>query len=194
MQSIKNYPYKIILGSKSPRRQELLESLGFIFDVALPDADESYPPQLQAEEIPLYIARKKALSFDFSQLPSNTLIITADTLVIFDNEILGKPKDREEAIRMLYNLSGQTHEVITGVCLRSANKEECFSAHSKVTFRVLSFEEIEYYVDTCKPFDKAGSYGIQEWIGYTALERLEGSFFNVMGLPTQMLYKALMAF
>ncbi|MEG1762798.1 MAG: Maf family protein, partial [Bacteroidales bacterium] len=102
--------------------------------------------------------------------------------------------DREEAIRMLYSLSGQTHEVITGVCLRSANKEECFAAHSKVTFRVLSFEEIEYYVDTYKPFDKAGGYGIQEWIGYTALERLEGSFFNVMGLPTQMLYKALMEF
>lgn len=189
-----NYPYHIVLGSASPRRKELLEKMGFSFETKVLDTDETYPPTLDKDGVPEYIAVKKSMAFNLNDFPENTLVITADTVVILEKQIFGKPIDREQAVRMLYALSGQTHRVVTGVCLRSKEKEKVFSVESEVTFRVLSLEEIEYYVDEYKPFDKAGSYGLQEWIGYVALERLEGSFFNVMGLPTQRLYRALMDF
>lgn len=188
------YPYHVVLGSASPRRKELLEKMGFEFEVKVKDTDESYPASMPQEEVAEYIAVKKAHAFDFDELPENTLLVTADTIVLLNGRIFGKPADREEAVRMLYALSGQTHKVITGVCLRSRQKQENFSVQSEVTFRVLSLEEIEYYVDKLKPFDKAGAYGLQEWIGYVALEHIEGSFFNVMGLPTQRLYRAMMDF
>lgn len=188
------YPYHVVLGSASPRRKELLEKMGFEFEVKVKETDESYPASMPQEEVAEYIAVKKAHAFDFDELPENTLLVTADTIVLLNGRIFGKPADREEAVRMLYALSGQTHKVITGVCLRSRQKQENFSVQSEVTFRVLSLEEIEYYVDHLKPFDKAGAYGLQEWIGYVALEHIEGSFFNVMGLPTQRLYRAMMDF
>lgn len=188
------YPYHVVLGSASPRRKELLEKMGFEFEVKVKDTDESYPASMPQEEVAEYIAVKKAHAFDFDELPENALLVTADTIVLLNGRIFGKPADREEAVRMLYALSGQTHKVITGVCLRSRQKQENFSVLSEVTFRVLSLEEIEYYVDKLKPFDKAGAYGLQEWIGYVALEHIEGSFFNVMGLPTQRLYRAMMDF
>lgn len=188
------YPYHVVLGSASPRRKELLEKMGFAFEVKVKETDESYPASMPQEEVAEYIAVKKAHAFDFDELPENTLLVTADTIVLLNGRIFGKPADREEAVRMLYALSGQTHKVITGVCLRSRQKQENFSVLSEVTFRVLSLEEIEYYVDKLQPFDKAGAYGLQEWIGYVALEHIEGSFFNVMGLPTQRLYRAMMDF
>lgn len=188
------YPYRVVLGSASPRRKELMERMGFDFEVRVKATDESYPASLPQEEVAEYIAVKKAMAFDFDELPDKALLVTADTVVLLDGHIFGKPADREEAVRMLYTLSGQTHRVITGVCLRSREKQERFSVVSDVTFRVLSLEEIEYYVDRLQPYDKAGAYGLQEWIGYVAVEKVEGSFFNVMGLPTQRLYRAMMAF
>lgn len=188
------YPYHVVLGSASPRRKELMERMGFEFEVKVKDTDESYPATMPQEEVAEFVAVKKSQAFDLDELPENTLLVTADTVVLLDDRIFGKPADREEAVRMLYALSGQTHKVITGVCLRSRRKQENFSVLSEVTFRVLSLEEIEYYVDTLKPYDKAGAYGLQEWIGYVALEHIEGSFFNVMGLPTQRLYRAMMDF
>ena len=188
------YPYRVVLGSASPRRKELMERMGFDFEVRVKATDESYPASLPQEEVAEYIAVKKAMTFDFDELPDKALLVTADTVVLLDGHIFGKPADREEAVRMLYTLSGQTHRVITGVCLRSREKQERFSVVSDVTFRVLSLEEIEYYVDRLQPYDKAGAYGLQEWIGYVAVEKVEGSFFNVMGLPTQRLYRAMMAF
>ncbi|MDE5743526.1 MAG: Maf-like protein [Bacteroidales bacterium] len=188
------YPYRVVLGSASPRRKELMERMGFDFEVRVKATDESYPASLPQEEVAEYIAVKKAAAFSFDELPEKALLVTADTVVLLDGHIFGKPADREEAVRMLYTLSGQTHRVITGVCLRSREKQERFSVVSDVTFRVLSLEEIEYYVDKLQPYDKAGAYGLQEWIGYVAVEKVEGSFFNVMGLPTQRLYRAMMAF
>lgn len=188
------YPYRVVLGSASPRRKELMEKMGFDFEVRVKATDESYPASLPLEEVAEYIAVKKAAAFDFDELPEKALLVTADTVVLLNGRLFGKPADREEAVRMLYALSGQTHRVITGVCLRSRDKQERFSVVSDVTFRVLSLEEIEYYVDKLQPYDKAGAYGLQEWIGYVAVERVEGSFFNVMGLPTQRLYRAMMAF
>ena len=188
------YPYRVVLGSASPRRKELMERMGFDFEVRVKATDESYPASLPQEEVAEYIAVKKAAAFSFDELPEKALLVTADTVVLLDGHIFGKPADREEAVRMLYTLSGQTHRVITGVCLRSREKQERFSVVSDVTFRVLSLEEIEYYVDKLQPYDKAGAYGLQEWIGYVAVEKVEGSFFNAMGLPTQRLYRAMMAF
>ena len=188
------YPYHVVLGSASPRRKELMEKMGFAFEVRVKETDESYPASTPHEEVAEYIAVKKSWAFDLAGFPENTLLVTADTVVLLDDRIFGKPADREEAVHMLYALSGQTHKVITGVCLRSREKQENFSVMSEVTFRVLSLEEIEYYVDHLQPYDKAGAYGLQEWIGYVALEHIEGSFFNVMGLPTQRLYRAMMAF
>ncbi|MDE5735587.1 MAG: Maf family nucleotide pyrophosphatase [Bacteroidales bacterium] len=188
------YPYRVVLGSASPRRKELMEKMGFDFEVRVKATDESYPASLPQDEVAEYIAVKKAAAFSFDELPEKALLVTADTVVLLDGHIFGKPADREEAVRMLYTLSGQTHRVITGVCLRSREKQERFSVVSDVTFRVLSLEEIEYYVDKLQPYDKAGAYGLQEWIGYVAVEKVEGSFFNVMGLPTQRLYRAMMAF
>lgn len=184
--------YKIILGSNSPRRKELLGGLGLSFEVKpMPDLDESYPDTLEANDIPVYIAQKKAEAY---HLLPNELLITADTIVWINNTVLGKPVNREDAIRMLRILSGNTHQVITGVCLTTRTKSVSFSVLSTVRFASVKEEDILYYVDTYRPFDKAGAYGIQEWIGYVAVEGIEGSFYNVMGLPIQRVYQELSKF
>lgn len=186
--------YQIILGSQSPRRSELLKNLGLNFTIApIKDIDESYPETLTGENIPLYIATQKAEAYR-SSLQSNSLLITADTIVYLNNKVLGKPKDEAEAMSMLRQLSGKNHYVFTGVALTSLQKQRCFSVKTQVTFAHLSREEIEYYVKTYKPFDKAGAYGVQEWIGYIAVKSINGSYFNVMGLPLQKLYKELIRF
>jgi septum formation protein len=186
--------YKIILASKSPRRQHLIGELGIAFEVRLNgDTDESYPSDLSFNEIPIYLAQKKAEPL-IGNLSANEILITSDTIVWCDNTIVGKPADRSDAIRILEQLSGKKHVVVTGVKLTSGIKSRTFSAHTDVYFRKLTHEEIEYYVDTFKPFDKAGAYGIQEWIGYVGVERIEGSYFNVMGRPVQKLYMELSGF
>lgn len=186
--------YKIILVSASPRRQELLRGMGIDFTVRPVDVEETYPPGLSPENTSIYLSRLKADAFPLRELTSGTLIITADTLVVKDGEMLGKPTDNANALEMLGKLSGTWHEVITGICLRSGLKERCFAETTRVFFRKLSLAELEYYVSRYKPFDKAGAYGIQEWIGYIATEKIEGSYFNVMGLPTQALYAELAGF
>ncbi len=186
--------YNILLASNSPRRRELLGGLDISYDVvALPDVDESYPVDLAHSEIPTFISRQKATAY-LSHLEENTLLITADTIVWLDGEVFGKPTDKEDAIRMLKNLSGKTHEVITGVCLTSKDKQRAFHATSQVRFAQLDDEEIYYYVDKYRPYDKAGAYGIQEWIGYIGVEEMSGSYFNVMGLPIHRLYEELKNF
>jgi septum formation protein len=180
--------YKVILASNSPRRKELLAGLDIAFEVkTLPDVDESYPDNLWKEEIPVYIAKLKADAYK-SYLQKDTLFITADTIVWLAGKVYGKPENEEEAKAMLRTLSGETHEVITGVCLTTQQKQQVFYALSKVKFAELTEEEIEYYVRKYKPYDKAGGYGVQEWIGYIGVEQLSGSFYNVMGLPVKMLY------
>ena len=189
MDSLKKY--EVILASNSPRRRELLSGLDIDYIVkTLPDIDESYPDHLVREEIPLYIAQAKSQSYR-SLLKENNLLITADTIVWLDGKVYGKPQNEEEAKNMLRALSGKTHEVLTGVCVADKYKEEAFCAVSKVRFAILDEEEIDYYIKKYKPYDKAGSYGVQEWIGYIGVESLEGSFYNVMGLPVRMLYKTL---
>lgn len=183
--------YKIKLASNSPRRRELLAGLGLDFEVKLlPGIDESYPERLPGEEIPVYIARKKAEAYR-RDIGPDELIITADTIVYIDGQVLGKPADAEEARRMLRQLSGRTHQVITGVCLTTADRQKAFSAVTDVTFDTLGDEEIDYYIEHYRPYDKAGAYGVQEWIGFVGVSRLEGSYFNVMGLPVQRLYREL---
>lgn len=194
MLPFQDFPYKIILGSSSPRRKELLASLGFKFEVMSKDVDENYPLSIPRESVPEYLAHLKSMAFTDEELPENYLLITADTMVLLDNKPFHKPKDRDQAVRTLYSLSGQTHKVITGLSVRTKETQYTFSVESKVFFRVFTLEEIEYYVDTYKPYDKAGSYGIQEWIGYVGIESVEGSFYNVMGLPTQRLYRVLSEF
>lgn len=179
----------IILGSKSPRRQELLRGLGIEFEVRVMDTDESYPDSISAHEVPEYIARLKADAFT-DLAPSDTLI-TADTVVIADGKIFGKPHSREEAFAMLRLLQNRSHQVITGVCIRHRKKTISFSDETIVHFSALSDEEIYHYIDVYRPYDKAGAYGIQEWIGYVAAESIEGSYFNVMGFPIHKVYKAL---
>lgn len=186
--------YNVVLASKSPRRQELLKGVGLEFSVLTKDVDESYPSSMSVYDVAPYLSVKKAKAFDDDELPENYMVITADTVVIVNDTILGKPKDEEEAREMLGMISGKKHSVITGVTIRTNDKVKTFSATSKVSFEVLDEEEIRYYVDTYKPFDKAGSYGIQEWIGYIGVNSVEGSYFNVMGLPTQKLYKLLKTF
>ena len=186
-------PYNYILASKSPRRQELLLSLGIEFRVVTKEVDEHYPNHLTKEEIPIFLAELKAKSI-LSDLKDNDLLITADTIVWHDNTVLGKPKDKGEAIRMLKKLSGCEHMVISGVCLSSTKKQRSFNSISKVRFKVLSEGEIDYYVSNYRPYDKAGGYGIQEWIGFVGITGIEGSFYNVMGLPVQQLYEGIMAF
>jgi len=184
--------YQVILASNSPRRKELLSGLGIDFEVrVIPHIDESYPRDLEPKEVPSYIAQKKA---DTYQINVNELIITADTVVILDNAILEKPIDRNDAVNMLQKLSGRTHEVITGVVISTSNKQIPFSVQSTVDFAVLTNEEIIHYVDTFHPYDKAGAYGIQEWIGYIGVKGINGSFYNVMGLPVQRLYQELKQF
>ena len=183
--------YKIVLASNSPRRRELLGGLGIPFEVkVLPNISESYPDTLPADEIAEYIAREKGDVYK-SRIDEDILVITADTVVICDDEVLGKPTDAADARRMLHLLSGRTHHVVTGVCLTTAFRQRSFSVRTEVTFKQLSDEEISYYVENYKPFDKAGAYGIQEWIGYIGVTGINGSYFNVMGLPVQRIYEEL---
>ena len=186
--------YQVILASKSPRRQELLRGMGVDFEILTKETDESFPLEMPLDEVPKYLSLQKSLAFADEELPADYLLITSDTVVISEGEILGKPKDREDAARMLHLLSGKTHHVVTGVTVRSAEKTESFAVRSNVTFATLDAEEIDYYIEHCKPFDKAGAYGIQEWIGYVGISGLEGSFYNVMGLPTRRLYQCLKGF
>ena len=186
--------YHIILASNSPRRKELLEGLDLEFEVrVLPGIDETYPLTLPAAEIPLYIAKEKADEYR-SQLTDKDLLITADTVVILGEDVLGKPVDNQDAFRMLRLLSGKTHQVVTGVCIITNLRQSQFSVSTDVSFDELSDSEIEYYIKTYSPMDKAGAYGIQEWIGHVAVSSLNGSYFNVMGFPVQRIYKELKTF
>lgn len=183
--------YKIVLASNSPRRQELLSGLNLGYTIrVLPGIDESYPDYLKGEEIPMYISRKKADAYR-NTMGEDELIITADTVVYIHGKVLGKPKSLEEAKEMLRELSGDTHQVITGVCLTTREIQRTFSAMTQVAFDTLTEDEIEFYVKTYQPLDKAGAYGVQEWIGFVGVSKLEGSYFNVMGLPVQRLYQEL---
>ncbi len=189
-----NERYKVILASNSPRRRELLAGLGLQFEVrVLADIDENYPPTLPATQIAKYIAHKKAEA-NRAIMAENEMIITADTIVVVDDMVMGKPADDADAIRMLSTLSGKTHKVITGVCITTLNKQTVFDVTTGVTFKTLTDEEINYYITHFHPTDKAGAYGIQEWIGYIGVTGLEGSYYNVMGLPVQRIYDELCEF
>lgn len=183
--------YNILLASSSPRRQQFLKEMGIDFSIQFKDIEEVYPSHLKAQEITNYLAKLKANAFKAS-LQQNDLIITSDTLVWLDGNALGKPKDKKEAFEMLKLLAGKTHEVITSVCLMNLSFTKVFHEITYVTFKLLTADEINYYIDTFQPYDKAGSYGIQEWIGLIAIEKIEGSYANVVGLPTHRLYKELM--
>jgi septum formation protein len=186
--------YKVILASASPRRRELLSGLDLPYELrTLPNIDESFPADLPHEAVPEYLARKKAAGY-LDTLKEDELLITADTVVLLNGLILGKPIDREEARRMLQMLSGARHRVITGVCLTSVAKDVTFSDTAWVTFGCLTDEEIDYYLDSYSPMDKAGAYGVQEWIGYVGVEKIEGSYFNVMGFPIYKVYRELKRF
>ena len=186
--------YKIILASNSPRRKELLAGIDVQFEVrVIQDIDESYPADLPTKDIAEYISHKKAAVYQ-QQMAPDELIITADTIVVLGNEVMGKPHDEADARRMLGELSGRTHQVITGVTLTTIQKQISFSVETDVTFKALSDSEIDYYVSHYEPFDKAGAYGIQEWIGHIGVTGLHGSYFNVMGLPVQRIYEALSNF
>lgn len=186
--------YNIILGSNSPRRKELLEQLGISFSVKkLNGIDESFPSNLRGADAALYIVGKKSAAF-LPTMNSDDMVITADTIVCIGDMILGKPADRDDAVRMLQMLSGKTHQVVTAVGIRTCDKNYEFAVTTEVRFATLSDEMINYYVDNFCPYDKAGSYGIQEWIGYVGVESVNGSFFNVIGLPVQRLFKELQKF
>ncbi len=186
--------YKIILGSNSPRRKELLAGLDLDFEVrVIPGIDESYPSSVKAEELPAYLARKKADAYRGKMAPDE-LLITADTIVWTFEKIMGKPANRAEAVSMLFALSDHVHEVITGVCITTKEKTVSFSVATAVCFAKLSAADVDYYVEKYRPYDKAGGYGIQEWIGYIGVEAINGSFYNVMGLPVQRLYQELKKF
>lgn len=183
--------YRVILASNSPRRKELLSGLGIDYVVrTLPDVDEAYPDTLAGGEIPEYISREKAAAYR-PTMEEDELLITADTIVWLDGKVLGKPVDRQGAVEMLRLLSGKSHQVFTGVCLTTTKWQKSFVVSSDVLFDHLSEEEIEYYVDRYSPMDKAGAYGIQEWIGYIGVKSISGSFYNIMGLPVQRLYREL---
>ena len=189
LDNLKNY--RIVLASQSPRRKELLAGLGLEYETrVLPDVDESFPPELTGGDIPMYIAREKAEAYRPS-LSADELLITADTIVWLGGTVLGKPVDRDDALRMLGLLSGRTHEVYTGVCLTTIRWQHTFTARTEVRFCPLDEEEITWYVDRYRPFDKAGAYGVQEWIGFVGVEHIAGSYFNIMGLPVQRLYREL---
>jgi septum formation protein len=187
-----NFKRPLILASSSPRRQYLMKEAGFTFRAQSPDIDESFPSELDIKQVPKYLARKKAMVFENSI--THEIVISSDTVVILKDEILNKPLDRKEAIEMLSKLSGQTHTVITAVCLFSKEKIDCFDDHTEVTFNILTQEEIEFYVDTYKPYDKAGAYGAQDWIGLVAIEKITGSYFTVMGMPMHLVYRHLKNF
>jgi septum formation protein len=186
--------YQIVLASNSPRRQELLKMMGINFKIMLKPVNEDFPAWLKPEEVALHLCQKKALAFEPSEIGKNELLITADTIVCLDNEILNKPADKTHAAEMLRKLSGKKHTVITGVTLRSIEKTVSFAVSTNVFFKVLSDEMISYYIDNFHPYDKAGGYGIQEWIGFTGIVKIEGSYFNVVGLPTARLFDELMRF
>lgn len=187
-------PYRLLLASQSPRRRELMTGCGLPYVLApMYACEEVYPGGMPADEVPLYLAKLKSAAYP-ERLRPHDILLTADTVVVCDGKVLGKPCDREDAATMLRQLSGRRHSVVSGVALRTAERLHAFTARTEVWFRPLSEEEIAYYLDTCRPYDKAGSYGIQEWIGYAAIERIEGSFYNVMGLPIQKLYVELEKF
>jgi septum formation protein len=185
--------HRIILASRSPRRQQMLREIGLRFDIVIKEFPETFPDGLFGSSIAEYISHQKAISFK-GELKENEIVITADTIVWCNDKVLGKPRDYYEAEYMLREISGNTHEVITGVTLFSTFKDKTFSVSSKVIFDPLSHEEISFYINNYKPYDKAGAYGIQEWIGLVACSSIEGSYFNVVGLPVQMLYKELKKF
>jgi septum formation protein len=186
--------YRLVLASQSPRRKTLLEGLDIPFDIIVRDGiEENFPDNLRKQEIPEYLAQMKSDNY-LDLLNDKTIVITADTIVWLNEKIIGKPVNASDAIHIIKELSGNMHEVVTGVCLRSKNKIRLFHSISKVWFRFLTDEEIGYYVKNYMPLDKAGAYGIQEWIGYAGIERIEGSFYNVMGLPVQTLYNELFNF
>ena len=183
----------IILASKSPRRQQLLKDLGLTFTIITKEVDEVYPPELKKEEVALFLSKLKADAFK-PEILENQLVITSDTIVCLEDKIIGKPKDRDDAFNMLSDLSGKMHEVITAVTVTSLEKQISFFVVTEVYFKSLTNFEIDYYITNYKPFDKAGSYGIQEWIGYIGIEKIVGSYFNVMGLPVKELYDELERF
>lgn len=185
--------YKIILASGSPRRQQFFKDLDIDFEIRLKEVEEIYPPHLQAEEITNYLAELKAKAFH-GEIKPNEILITSDTIVWHNNQCLGKPKDEEDAFKMLQSLSNSTHEVITSVCFKTNLKTETFHEVTKVTFRELSDEAIRYYLTNYKPFDKAGSYAIQEWIGYVGISKIEGSYTNVVGMPMHLVYQKMLTF
>ena len=184
-----NFKRPLILASSSPRRQFLMREAGYNFIVEKPDVDESFPKELPVEQVAKYLASKKAEYFRLTM--KNEIIVTADTVVILNSKIINKPEDRDEAINMLTALSGKTHIVMTGVCILSKEREESFDDTTEVTFQFLKPAEIEFYVDNYKPYDKAGAYGAQDWIGMVAIQKIVGSYFNVMGLPIHKVYEHL---
>ena len=183
----------IILASGSPRRQQFFKEMDLHYTIRLKEIEEIYPEHLQAEEITNYLAELKASAFE-NELKENDVLVTSDTIVWLDGKALGKPKDYNDAFQMLQKLANQTHEVITSICLKSIDKSEVFHCVTKVTFSNLSHEAIQYYLNNYQPFDKAGSYGIQDWIGLIGISRIEGSYTNVVGLPTEMLFQKLMSY
>lgn len=191
--SFSTISWNIILASKSPRRQHLLKELGFEFEIITKEVEEVYPPELKKEQVAIFLSELKAKAFK-DDLKDNDLVITSDTIVCLNDEIIGKPIDREDAIKMLGKLSGNRHDVITAVTLLSNQKQHTFYDVTEVYFKELTTAEIEYYIDKYEPYDKAGSYGVQEWIGYVAIEKISGSYYNVMGLPVKKLYEELINF
>ena len=183
----------LILASGSPRRQELLKSLGLPFEIRIKEIDEVYPKHLKKSEISDYLAQLKSNAF-VEELNPKDVLITSDTIVWHHNMALGKPKSKDDAFQMLQKLSGKTHEVITSVCIKSLQKEDIFNCITKVTFKELSSEEIQFYIDNYNPMDKAGAYGIQDWIGQIGVTKIEGSYFNVMGFPIHKIYSQLLKF
>lgn len=187
-------PYQFILASKSPRRQHLLKELGLRFEILDIDVNETYPEQLKGAEIATYLSKVKADAASANLLKPNIILITADTIVWLDDECIGKPSSKQDAVKILQRLSGRTHTVYSGICLRSATDEIIFSSETKVSFKQLSKAEIDFYIQYHRPYDKAGAYGIQDWIGYIGVSRIEGCYYNVMGFPVQLFHDKLLEF
>ena len=184
----------LLLGSKSPRRHELLKALGLHYSLVEIDVEEVYPSHLQGADIARYLCELKADAYNSEHMPADSILVTADTIVWLDGKYIGKPAGRAEAIEMLTQLSGKQHSVYSGICLKSSTRKVVFHSHTLVTFRELGLDEIEYYVSHHKPYDKAGSYGIQDWIGYIGVTGIEGCYYNVMGFPVQLFYEQLTRF
>lgn len=182
--------FKIILASGSPRRQQFFKELDLDFEIRVKEVEEIYPDTLQGVEITNYLAKLKSAAFD-NDIQPNEIIVTSDTIVWLDNKALGKPKDKQDAFLMLQSMAGKTHEVITSVCFKTVNKIDILNCVTRVTFNPISDAEILFYIDNYQPFDKAGAYGIQEWIGLMAIAKIEGSYTNVVGLPTDLVYRYL---